>query len=209
MYPLINMWKKLLTDSKGDESEYAHDAKVLYCKFKFEDIFNEKTLTDFHEWLTQSIIEGTIEWNHKTTPVYKTIQSKWFKRWKWEESSEAYADEMKRPLRGSARLIFEKRILEDTIKDFKTIDKLDKRNDELFRDQSMGRGRNDYQIAKNEETKNSVWHRIIERLDLTSEVTDSEDELPYLPVDDDPKHENQENRDFWNSILWDLVDERQ
>lgn len=208
MYPLINMWKKLLTDSKGDESEYAHDAKVLYCKFKFEDIFNEKNLTDFHEWLNKSIIEGTIEWKHKTIPVYKTIQSKWFKRWKWEKSAKSYADEMKRPLRESARLIFEKRILEDTIKDFKTIDKLDKRNNRLFHEQEIGPNKNDYQIAKNEETKNSIWHRIIERLGLTDENEDNDDKQ-YLPVDDNPKHENQENREFWNNILWDLVDKRQ
>ena len=35
------------------------------------------------------------------------------------------------------------------------------------------------------------------------------DETKYLPVEDNPKHENQENREFWNNILWDLVEKRQ
>jgi len=36
-----------------------------------------------------------------------------------------------------------------------------------------------------------------------------EDDVLYVPVEDDPLHESNETREFWNDILWDLVDKRQ
>ena len=209
MYPLIKMWKILKTDEKGDETQYAHDTKVLYCKYKFEDIYDEKNLTDFAKWLHESITNGTIEWKYKRIPHYKTIESKWFDRWDWEGCAKAYEEEMTQPLQNTARLIFEKRMLEDTITDFKTIDKLDDRNDRLFRDQKLNGTKNDYQIAKNEETKNSIWRRICDRLNLNSDTEIPEDAPNVtLPIVDNPVWLDKNALAARNAFIWENLPKR-
>ena len=45
--------------------------------------------------------------------------------------------------------------------------------------------------------------------DNDSKNEDIETEVPYVPVEDNPLHESKETREFWNDILWDLVDKRQ
>lgn len=46
-------------------------------------------------------------------------------------------------------------------------------------------------------------------VDEYEKLENPEEDVPYVPVEDDPLHESKETRDFWNDILWDLVDKRQ
>lgn len=46
-------------------------------------------------------------------------------------------------------------------------------------------------------------------IDEYEKLENPEVDVPYVPVEDDPLHESEETREFWNDILWDLVDKRQ
>lgn len=45
-------------------------------------------------------------------------------------------------------------------------------------------------------------------VDEYENIENPEEDVPYVPVDDDPLHESNETREFWNDILWDLVERR-
>lgn len=160
------MWRKPLTDGNLTESLYAYDTKIQYCKAKFKDTYNELSLRKFSNKLKKDIENGTIKWNHRRIPSYDTMKGKWWKKYKWEECSKAYTDDALRPQREHARLIYAKRYLNDITKDFKRMDELYLRNDILFSKQKNNEGNYDYVIAKNEETVDLVWRRLVDKLNL-------------------------------------------
>lgn len=209
------MWKKPIRQKGARESDFAYAAKLIWIKTKYDDSYDELTLAEIIEKIDYyaNLVGISIEYYKKDGVTlekadYDLITAKWIPKYKWHECYTAYENEMNHESKVKALLIFDKKLLKDTITDFKTIDKIDERTSQLFEQQKLEDIDNTYRIAKLEETKNSVWHRIVERLDLTSESDDT-DETKYLPVEDNPKHETQENREFWNSILWDLVEKRQ
>ena len=209
------MWKKPIRRKGARESDFAHAVKLIWIITKYND--------DYDELTTKNIIEN-IQTHSKTTGIsleyynkdgslkevnYSTVTDDWITKYDWHKCYDAYESEMKDESKIKALQVFDKKIYKDTVKDFKTIDKIDRRIDFLFHQQDMEGVDHTYRIAKLEETKNSIWHRICERLNLTSETEDDNVDVPYVPVDDDPLHESGETREFWNDILWDLVDKRQ
>lgn len=208
------MWKKPIRRDGARETDFAYNIKLIWIKTKYDDVYNElttkKIIENINQYATNYHIN--IHFHNKDGTLkevnYITVIQTWINKYNWHECYAAYENEMNHESKIKALLIFDKKLLKDTITDFKTIDEIDERTSQLFEQQKLEDIDNTYRIAKLEETKNSVWHRIVERLDLTSESDDTED-TPYLPVENNPKHENPENREFWNTILWDLVEKRQ
>lgn len=194
-----------MSDEKGCESDYAYDSKLEYCKYKLKDVYNEKTYSDFEKYISQKVKKGEINWKHKNTPTYNTIANKWFKRWKWKECAKAYENAHIEPQKAEAFAIYNKKYLKDTITDFKIIDKIDIRITQLFRQQKEDAIDNTYRIAKLEETKNSVWHRIRERLGLDKETEDVQE---LVPIDDNPAWEEDSFLESRREMLWSLVNKR-
>lgn len=210
------MWKKPIRQKGARESDFAYAVKLVWIKTKYDDSYDELTLAEIIEKIDYyaNLVGISIEYHKKDGVTlekadYDLITAKWIPKYKWHECYTAYENEMNHESKVKALLIFDKKLLKDTITDFKTIDKIDERTSQLFEQQKLEDMDNTYRIAKLEETKNNVWHRIVERLDLTRDESEDTDETKYLPVEDNPKHENQENREFWNNILWDLVEKRQ
>ena len=205
------MWKKPITHGKTTESKYAYDSKLVYCIAKLKDHYNELDIQTFADTFPQILDDIGFEWKHRKkgklrTPSADQIRNNWYHLNKWEACSKAYAEDILGPQKEQAKLIYDKKLLEDTIKDFKLIDDLRDRIDFLLEKQKSEEVKYDYQIAKNEETINSIWHRIRERLGL-----DIEDviENPHLeiPVFEDPVWLDQEKLKEKRDYLWGIIDE--
>jgi len=198
-------------DKKPAETNYAYDTKVVYCKKKLQDVYNELTVTYFAENFEQMLKDVEFEWKHYTKgkpryPSLKQILNHWFNQHKWEECSQNYVDEMTAHDKKKARQVYDKKYLKDTITDFKTIDRLRARHKTLEDlekiDPTLD---NTYKKAKIEEEINSIWTRIRTRLTLDQE-TEPEEEI--IPIDPNPYFEDQEHRDHIYDILWGMVEKR-
>lgn len=208
------MWKKPIRKEGARESDFAYAVKLIWIKTKYDDSYDELT--------TKHIIENIEKYSKLTAiPIeyynnkgellqtnYSTVKDNWIPKYNWHNCYEAYEEEMLLKNKVKAISIFDKKILQDTITDFKTIDEIDREISEFFRKQREGVGDFVYKIAKLEETKNSIFHRIMERLSLTNQSEEVVEKQDYIPINDDPAHETRENREFWNDILWTLVDKR-
>ncbi len=172
------MWKEPLQIGKRTESDYAYDSKIVYCMANYNDEYGQMTVKDFADNFEEKLKEVDFEWKHKKKdgtpryPSYKQIKNKWWKLYKWAECATVYAEDKKGPELEKAILIFDKKILKDTITDFKTIDSHQERIKQLRLQEKLEGVDNTYKIARLEETINSIWHRIKERLGLDKENLD-------------------------------------
>lgn len=209
------MWKKPIKRKGARESDFAYTVKLIIIKSLYDDVYDELTIKEIVENIQHYAKLSGIEfefYNKDGTLKevnYNTVVNDWIPKYELHACYDAYEREMKDESKIKALQVFDKKLYKDTVKDFKTIDKIDRRIDFLFHQQDLEGVDHTYRIAKLEETKNSIWHRICERLNLTSETENDNVDVPYVPVDDDPLHESNETREFWNDILWDLVDKRQ
>lgn len=187
-------------DNKPSETDYAHDAKVVYCKKKLQDRYNELTVKYFAENFEQMLSDVDFEWKHRCPdgtlriPSDKQISNHWFKNHKWKECAETYCEKHTHNQKKQANQVYDKGFLNDTIDDFKLIDSLKERIKTLQQDEKLTGNDNTYRIAKLEEMINSIWHRIRERLDKDKEEPVTQ-ETQHIP--ESPEHEDQHIRDIW------------
>lgn len=204
-------WDTPITNGKTTESKYALDTKVVYCIASYNDEYNEMTLTYFVEHFEEILNDIEFEWKHKKKdgspryPSYKQITNNWFYQYEWKRCAKEYVEEKTDHAKEESILIYNKKILKDTISDFKLIDSLRERIKFLQKQEKENvMIDKTYRIAKLEETINSIWHRILERLELDK----NDDKHALIPVNIKPIHENQDLRDAWNELLWEHVEPR-
>lgn len=197
-------------NNKPSETPYAYDSKVVYCKKKQQDRYDEIDVQYFADHFEEILDDIGFEWKHKCKdgtwryPSADQIRNNWYHQHKWEECSETYSNKKTEQNTKKANQVYDKGILTDTITDFKKIDRLNKRHEEL---ESLEIGDIDhtYRKAKIEEEINSIWNRIRARLDKDKEE-------PTTPerkiVPDNPEHETEEIDKAWNEHLWKLVQPR-
>lgn len=187
-------------NNKPSETDYAHDTKVVYCKKKLQDRYNQLTLKDFINNFPQMLKDVDFEWRHKCPdgspryPSYKQVANHWFKPHKWEECSETYCNTKTEQNKKKASQVYDKGLLDDTITDFKKIDRLNQRHEVLEEIENASGEDQTYRKAKIEEEINSIWHRIRERLDLDKEDPKTNETI-IVPIS--PEHEEQTIRDIW------------
>ena len=205
-------WDTPITIGKTTESQYALDSKKVYCMAKYNDTYNEMTLTDFAKDFEKKLKEVEFPWKHKKGnipryPSYAQMANNWFKKYKWEACAIEYAKEKTGHAKEESILIFDKKLLKDTIVDFKLIDTLHERIETLQKQEKFQSIDNTYRIAKIEETINSIWHRIHERLELDKK--DTEDTTQQLtPIDNNPVWEDDNFLEQRRNMLWTLVKKR-
>ena len=206
------MWREPIREKGARESPYAHDVKLVLIKAKYQDTYNELTIKDIISDFQHYVELVSYPWEHYNKdgeiilPNYDTVMSHWLTKYKFHECYAAYEQEMIATSKEEAMLIYDKKLKADTITDFKTIEKIDKRIDSLFNQQDLSGVDHTYKIAKLEETKNSIWHRICERLGLNKET---EETAPLLvPVDDNPVWESDDFLESRRDMLWSLVNKR-
>ena len=186
-------------DNKPSETDYAYDTKVVYCKVKEKDRYDEITIKHFADNFEEMLNEVDFEWKHRGPegqpryPSYKQIVNHWFKEHNWESCSNNYSNKHAAKQMERATAVYDKGIFNDTVTDFKKIDRLNQRHEALEEMEKYGEDQT-YRKAKIEEEINSIWHRIRERLDLDKQepVTN---ETVFIP--NNPEHEDQHIRDIW------------
>lgn len=206
------MWREPIREKGARESPYAHDVKLVLIKAKYQDTYNELTLKEIINDFQHYVELTSYPWEHYTKdgefiePNYETVITNWITKYKFHECYAAYEHEMIATSKEEAMLIYDKKLKADTITDFKTIERIDKRIDSLFNQQDISGMDHTYKIAKLEETKNSIWHRICERLGLNKETEETAPEL--VPVDDNPVWESDDFLESRRDMLWSLVNKR-
>jgi len=188
-------------DNKPSETDYAYDTKVVYCKVKEKDRYDEITLKYFADNFEDMLNDVDFEWKHRDPgggpryPSYKQIVNHWFKEHNWESCSNNYSNKHTAEQMQRATNVYDKGIFNDTVTDFKKIDRLNRRHEELEAKEQGPNGEDQtYRKAKIEEEINSIWNRIRTRLEKDVEDTK---EPQHVPVIDNPKHEEQRIRDIW------------
>ena len=133
------MWKKPIRQKGARESDFAYAAKLVWIKTKYDDSYDELTLAEIIEKIDYyaDLVGISIEYYKKDGVTlekadYDLITAKWIPKYKWHECYAAYENEMNHESKVKALLIFDKKLLKDTITDFKTIDKIDERTSQLF-----------------------------------------------------------------------------
>ena len=185
--------------NKPSETPYAYDSKVVYCKNKLEDRYDEIDVQYFADHFEEMLNNIGFEWKHKRQdgtwkyPSADQIRNNWYHQHKWEECSQTYCDKKTTHNKRKANQVFDKGILSDTITDFKKIDRLNKRHEELEKLENNEIDHT-YRKAKIEEEINSIWNRICARLGKDKEEQQS-DEIMIIP--NTPEHEDQHIRDIW------------
>ena len=176
-----------------NESKVCYATKQLWAITTFYDTYNEITYKYFIEHITEFIEKYEFDWPEgKKLPEYSTAKE-WPSKYDYQECVDCYKNHKLGTLKADADLIYDKKYLQDTITDFKKIDRLNKRHEELelLEDDDVD---HTYRKAKIEEEINSIWHRIRERLDKDKEE-DNPHETMQIPLT--PEHEDQHIRDIW------------
>ena len=205
------MWKKPLQKGNRTESDYAYDSKILYCIAKLNDEYDVLDTKSFQRKFEELLTDIDYPWKHKKKdgslriPSYKQIVNNWYEENKWDDCAKAYANDHLEPQKAEALIIYDKKFKKDTIADFQLIDSLRDRIKVLQQREKQLNEDHTYRIAKLEETINSIWHRIRERLELDKA---EDDKHALIPVNNKPLHENQDLRDAWNELLWEHVEPR-
>ena len=185
--------------NKPSETSYAYDSKVVYCKKKQQDRYDEIDVQYFADHFEEILDDIGFEWKHKCKdgtwryPSADQIRNNWYHQHKWEECSETYSNRKTDQNTKKANQVYNKGILTDTITDFKKIDRLNKRHEELEELEKQGEDQT-YRKAKIEEEINSIWHRIRERLDKDKEEQTTQE---TMVIPSNPEHEDQTIRDIW------------
>ena len=186
--------------NKPSETPYAYDSKVVYCKNKLQDRYNDIDIQYFADHFKEMLDNIGFEWKHKRPdgtckyPSADQIRNNWFHQHKWEECSETYCNSKTEQNKKKANQVYDKGILDDTITEFKKIDRLNERHATLEEIENTTGEDQTYRKAKIEEEINSIWHRIRERLEK-----DKEEQITpgTIPVPLTPEHEDQHIRDIW------------
>jgi len=162
-------------DNKPSETDYAYDTKVVYCKIKQKDRYDEITIKHFADNFEQMLNDVDFEWRHKGAdgspryPSYKQIVNHWFKEHNWESCSDGYSNKHTDKQMQRATTVYDKGIFDDTVTDFKKIDRLNQRHQELEKIEKQTGEDQTYRKAKIEEEISSIWNRIRERLGLNKD----------------------------------------
>ena len=186
--------------NKPSETPYAYDSKVVYCKNKLKDRYNQIDIQYFADHFEEMLENIGFEWKHKRKngeykyPSADQIRNNWFHQHKWEECSETYCDKKTVQNKKKAQQVYDKGILDDTITDFKKIDRLDHRHEALEEIEKKTGEDQTYRKAKIEEEINSIWARIRQRLEMDREIEDTQ-QTQTIP--DNPEQEDQHIRDIW------------
>jgi len=188
-------------DNKPSETDYAYDTKVVYCKVKEKDRYDEITIKHFADNFEKMLNDVDFEWKHRSPegqpryPSYKQIVNHWFKEHNWESCSNNYSNKHAAKQMERATAVYDKGIFNDTVTDFKKIDRLNRRHEELEAKEKGPNGEDQtYRKAKIEEEINSIWNRIRTRLDKDNTESNEPD---HFPVPNNPEHEDQHIRDIW------------
>ena len=182
------MWKQPIRQNGARESDFAYTVKLIWMITTFNDSYNELTIKKFIDNFLHYAKLASINWDFYNPdgtpqlPIYDTVVKIWVKKYQWHECYEIFEKEKTHEAKIEALLIYDKKLLKDTITDFKHIDEIDERIEHYFREQKELDRDHTYRIAKLEETKNSIWHRIRERLGL--DVEKETEQYEYVePVD--------------------------
>ena len=114
--------------NKPSETDYAYDAKVVYCKAKLKDKYNQMDIKHFADNFEKILRDIDFEWCHKCKdgtlriPSYKQIVNNWFKQHEWEQCSKNYIHPKLKIQKEEAELIYDKSYLPDTISDYQELD---------------------------------------------------------------------------------------
>ena len=177
-----------------NESAICYATKQLWAITSFYDTYNEITYKYFIEHIEEFIEKHGFDWpKGKKYPEYSTAKD-WPKKYDYEECRQHYQNKKLGTSKKDADTIYDKKYLSDTITDFKKIDRLNKRHEELEEIERTTGEDQTYRKAKNEEEINSIWHRIRERLEKDKEEPTGQE---MIPIPNNPEHEDQHIRDIW------------
>jgi hypothetical protein len=186
------MFPKPLRDDGLKEPPMAYDAKRLWAITKYNDTYNEITFDYFLHNFKEMIESASFDWKHDTYPNPKTA-ARWPGKYDWKGCCTHYENYKLGNSKKEANLIYDKKYLQDTITDFKKIDRLNQRHEALEEMEKYGEDQT-YRKAKIEEEIDSIWSRIRTRLGLDIEQ-DNPSETKIIPIN--PEHEDQHIRDIW------------
>lgn len=186
------MFPKPLRDDGLKEPPMAYDAKRLWAITKYNDTYNEITFDYFLHNFKEMIESASFDWKHDTYPNPKTA-ARWPGKYDWKGCCTHYENYKLGNSKKEANLIYDKKYLQDTITDFKKIDRLNQRHEALEEMEKYGEDQT-YRKAKIEEEIDSIWSRIRTRLGLDIEQ-DNPSETKAIPIN--PEHEDQHIRDIW------------
>lgn len=115
-------------NNKPSETDYAYDAKVVYCKAKLKDKYNQMDIKKFADDFEIILRDIDFEWRYKRKdgslriPSYKQIVNNWFKQHNWKQCSANYIHPKLKIQKEEAELIYDKSYLPDTISDYQELD---------------------------------------------------------------------------------------
>lgn len=197
------MFPKPLRDDGLKEPPMAYDTKRLWAIIKYNDTYNEITFDYFLNNFEEMIKSASFDWKHESYPNPKTA-ARWPGKYDWKGCCEYYENYKLGNSKQEADLIYNKKYLQDTITDFKKIDRLNERHQELELLEKHGEDQT-YRKAKIEEEINSIWERIRKRLGK-DDTEKEEEKIASIPLQ--PNHEKQSIRDAWKEIAYEDVEPR-
>lgn len=159
----------MFTEPKRDnglkEPKMSYDTKKLWAIVKFNDFYEEITFKHFIKNIEHFIKIYEFEWEHDKYPNLGTAQN-WYPKYDYNECVECYENYQLENSPRKAEKLWTKRVLNDTISDYKSVDDCNKNIKKLRQEPKP----NVYAIAKEEETRDRIYNRIQGRLGKKKET---------------------------------------
>lgn len=171
-------YKKPLRKKGIREPPHLHFLKLCWFEYHFEDIYDETSRKHFIEHFREydekvGIIEK-VESEHNLVWTYDDKNFNWesldkhsvFTKYEWEAQYKIFKTDKLQNTTLTARELFERRTVKDTLINLKQEDEIDKQIERLNKEQSEEGLHHEYRIAKLHETKSNIELRVSKRLGL-------------------------------------------
>ena len=171
-------YKKPLRKKGVREPHHLHFLKLCWFEIHFEDIYDEISRKNFIENFFKydekvGIIEK-VESEYNLVWSYDKKNFDWenldkhsiFTKYEWDSQYKIFKTDKLQNTKLTARELYERRTVKDTITNLKQEDDIDKQIERLSEEQSKDGLHHEYRIAKLHETKSNIEQRVSKRLGL-------------------------------------------
>ena len=177
-------YKKPLRKKGVREPHHLHFLKLCWFELHFEDIYDEISRKNFIENFFKydekvGIIEK-VESEYNLVWSYDKKNFDWenldkhsiFTKYEWDSQYKIFKTDKLQNTKLTARELYERRTVKDTITNLKQEDDIDKQIERLSEEQSKDGLHHEYRIAKLHETKSNIEQRVSKRLGIAKKDDD-------------------------------------
>ncbi|WP_304105246.1 hypothetical protein [Methanobrevibacter ruminantium] len=171
-------YKKPLRKKGVREPLHLHFLKLCWFEIHFEDIYDEisrkKFIENFFKYDEKVGIIEKVESEYNLVWAYDKKNFDWenldkhsiFTKYEWDSQYKIFKTDKLQDTKLTARELYERRTVKDTITNLKQEDDIDKQIERLSEEQSKDGLHHEYRIAKLHETKSNIEQRVSKRLGL-------------------------------------------